>query len=58
MLTGVGEFATGLVLVISREPVNVETESKNFLAQRVYKMVHVRHPCSKFWPTCRGTLPF
>ena len=35
-----GEFATSLVLVISCEPVNVETESRNFLdleAQRVYR---------------------
>ena len=34
--TAVGEFAIGLVLAISREPANIETERKNFLGLRVY----------------------
>ena len=43
----VWEFAIGLVLIISYEPVKVETESRNFSAQfqskqSVYKLVHVR----------------
>ena len=36
--TVVGEFAISLVLVISCEPVKVETESRNFSAQHVYKL--------------------
>ena len=38
--TTLGEFATSLILVISCEPVNVETESRNFFtfeAQHVYR---------------------
>ena len=38
--TTLGEFAISLVLVISCEPVNVETESRNFSdleAQHVYR---------------------
>ena len=43
--TTLGEFAISLVLVILCEPVNVETESRNFSvleAQRVYKMATKR----------------
>ena len=61
----VGKFAIRLVLVISCEPVNVETESRNFLAleeQQVYKLSildgnETDIPVPIFWPMCIGTLP-
>ena len=55
----VGKFA------IRFGPVNVETESRNFLAleeQQVYKLSilggnETDIPVPIFWPTCIGTLP-
>ena len=47
--TTLGEFAISLVLVISCEPVNVETESRKFSAleaQRVYRWQLNNQPCS------------
>ena len=62
----VREFAIGLVLVISCEPVKVEKESRNFSAleaQHVYKLSmsggnETGIPVPIFWPTCIGTSPF
>ena len=60
------EFAICWVLFILCEPVNVETESRNFLAlerQHVYKLSmsggnETDIPVPIFWPTCIGKLPF
>ena len=52
--TTLGEFAISLVLVISLEPVNVETESRNFSAleaQRVYRCKTII-PVPIFLHTC------
>ena len=61
--TTLREFAISLVLVISCEPVNVETESRNFSAlkaQRVYRMAIKQS--SLFQYSCLrafiGTSPF
>ena len=47
--TPLGEFAISLVLVISCEPVNIETENRNFSdleVQLVYRWQQNYHPCS------------
>ena len=65
-LCAVCELVMGLVLVISCEPVKVETETRNFSAleaQRVYKLSmsggnETGIPVPIFCPTSIGTSPF
>ena len=62
--TPLGEFAISLVLVISCEPVNVETESMNFSSLEVQRVAMFTDgnksiiPVPIFLPMCLGTSPF
>ena len=59
--TTLGKFAISLVLVISCEPVNVETESKNFSALKRSMFTDGNKTIISvpvFLPTCIGTLTF